>query len=47
MFFTEFAEFSEKQFMILKGLEPATSCVRDQHATTAPARHMLEIGSLY
>ena len=25
---------------------PATSCVRDQHVTTAPARHMWEIGSL-
>ena len=25
---------------------PATSCVRDQHATTVPARHMWEIGSL-
>ena len=24
----------------VKGLEPATSCVRDQHATTAPARHI-------
>ena len=24
----------------------ATSCVRDQHATTAPARYMCEIGSL-
>ena len=30
----------------LKGLEPATSCVRDQDATTAPARHMCETGSL-
>ena len=29
-----------KKFMTLKGFEPATSCVRDQHATTAPARHM-------
>ena len=25
---------------------PATSCARDKHATTAPARHMWEIGSL-
>ena len=24
MFFTEFAEFSDKKFMTLKGLEPAT-----------------------
>ena len=34
------------KFMTLKGLEPATSCVRDQDATTAPARHMWETGSL-
>ena len=43
MFFTEFAEFSDKKFMTLKGTQtchPATSCVRDQHATKAPARHM-------
>ena len=26
--------------------QSATSCVRDQHATTAPSRHMWEIGSL-
>ena len=30
----------------VKGLELAISCVRDQHATTAPVRHMLETGSL-
>ena len=24
----------------VKGLEPTTSCVRDQDATTAPVRHM-------
>ena len=30
----------------VKGLEPATSCVRDQDATTVPARHMWETGSL-
>ena len=30
----------------VKGLEHATSCVKDQHATTVPARHMLETGSL-
>ena len=24
MFFSEFSEFSDKQFMTLKGLEPAT-----------------------
>ena len=29
-----------KNYLPLKGLEPATSCVRDQHATTAPARQM-------
>ena len=30
-----------KIFLItVKGLKPATSCVRDQDATTAPARHM-------
>ena len=29
-----------------KLLELAISCVRDQHATTALARHMLETGSL-
>ena len=40
MFFTEFSEFSAKKCMTLKGLEPATSCVRYQHATKAPARHM-------
>ena len=29
----------------VKGLELAITCVRDQQATTAPARHMLETGS--
>ena len=39
--FTEFIEFSDKIFAIaVKGLEPPTSCVRNQDATTAPARHM-------
>ena len=41
--FTEFAEFSDKNichYSRLKGLEPATSPVTDQDATTAPARHM-------
>ena len=34
-----FIEF--KIFVItVKGLQPATSCERDQDATTAPARHM-------
>ena len=32
--------------MPVKGLELATSCVRDQDATIAPARHMSETGSL-
>ena len=40
MFFTEFSEFSDKNIMTLKGLEPGTSCVRDQDATRAPERHM-------
>ena len=29
-----------------KGFEPATSCVQDQDATIAPARHIWETGSL-
>ena len=33
--FTKFSEFSDKIFVItVKGLEPATSCVRDEDATT-------------
>ena len=40
-------EFSDKIFIItVKGLELGTSCVRDQDATTAPARHLWEAGSL-
>ena len=35
--FTEFGEFSDKQFMTLKGLKPAT---QPPLATTAPVRHM-------
>ena len=36
-----------KIFVItVKRLEPATSCVRDQDATSAPARHMWDTGSL-
>ena len=36
--FIEFAEFSDKIFVItVKGLKLATSCVRDQDATTVPA----------
>ena len=38
MFFTE---FSDKNICLyLKGLEPATPCVRDQDATTLPARNV-------
>ena len=33
-------------FVTVNGLEPATSCVREQDATTAPTRHMGETGSL-
>ena len=39
-----FTEFSDKKLCeyIKKAqtCHPATSCVKDQHATTAPARHM-------
>ena len=36
-----------KIFVIMvKGFKPATSCARDQDATTAPARHRWETGSL-
>ena len=38
--FTEFSKFSDKNVLSLKGLEPATSCVGDKNAITAPARHM-------
>ena len=44
--FTQFAEFSNKKYLSLKGLEPATSCVRDQDSTTAPAIHMSETETL-
>ena len=38
-----FTEFTAKIFVItVKGLEPATSCVRDHDATTAPRRHTCE-----
>ena len=41
-------EFNEFGVITVKGLEPATQSplVRDQGATTVPARHMLETGSL-
>ena len=45
-FLNVFTEFSDKKYLSLKGLEPATPCERDQAATTAPARHMCETGSL-
>ena len=35
-----------KIYLLLKGLEPAASCIRDQGATTVPARHMGRIRSL-
>ena len=39
--FNRFSEFADKIFIItVKGLEPATALVRDQDATTAPARHL-------
>ena len=46
--FTEFAKFSEKKYCILKRIfEPAICCsFRGQDATTVPARHRKQIGSL-
>ena len=48
--FTEFAEFTDKnRSHYNKGARtchPATSCVRDQDATTSPVRHMWETISL-
>ena len=48
--FTEFAEFIDKNICHYckraQTCNPGTSCVRHQHATTAPARHMWETGSL-
>ena len=45
-----FAEFSDKNICHyskrVQTCHPATSCVRDHDATTAPARHMWETGSL-
>ena len=35
-----------QKYLSLRGLEPATSCVRGQDATTVSARHVWEIGSL-
>ena len=46
-FLNVFTEFSCKKIVIaVKGLEPVTSCIRDQDATTVPARHMWETASL-
>ena len=46
MFSMNSANSVKKLFVItVKGLEPATSCVRDKYATTMPARHMSETGS--
>ena len=48
--FTEFSKFSEKNICHYSKraqiCDPVTSCVRDQDATTAPARHMWHTGSL-
>ena len=35
-----------QKYLSLRGLQPATSCVRVQDTTTVSARHMWEIGSL-
>ena len=44
--FIEFIKFSDKKYLSLKGIKPATYCVRDQDATTAVPRHMRETRSL-
>ena len=48
--FTKFAEFSDKSICYyskrVQTCHPVTSCVRDKDATTAPARHMWETGSM-
>ena len=48
--FIEFSEFSDKTICYYskrtRTCHPATSCLRDQHATTVPARHMWETGSI-
>ena len=36
--FTEFSEVNDKN-ICHQEFEPATTCVRDQDATTVPARH--------
>ena len=47
-FFTEFAEFSDKNICHYskRTCHPATSCVTDQDATTELTRHVYETGSL-
>ena len=41
-------EFSLTEIFVItvKGFEPATSCIIDQNATAAPARHISKMGSL-
>ena len=50
MFFTEFADFSDKNICHYSKkawtCHPATSCVRDQDATPVSAWHMWDTGSL-
>ena len=47
MFSMNSANSVTKIFVItVKGLEPTTSYLTDQDATTAPARHVQEPGSL-
>ena len=46
-FLNVLTEFTEQKYLSLKGLTPATSCVRDQDTTTVPARHMSQTGSLH
>ena len=47
MFSQNSANSETKIFVItVKWFEPAISCTRDQDATTGPARHMWETGSL-
>ena len=36
--FTEFAEFSDKEYLSIQKLEPATAFIRHQDVTTAPAK---------
>ena len=35
-----FTEYSDKKYLLVKELEPTTSCVRDQDTTTVQARDM-------